>query len=253
MGRAVSVSQSLSGLRSSQSQPHGCCQRSGFAAGEPTRPVTSVLGGFATSSAPAFPSSCAAATAAAAAVHGSEDNNRCAASRDKAHHLRKSVLYYSCTIGVLTLQDLHTYQCQASLSTAIPGIVDNETFFDSPLRGNFGPTSTTCSASPSLSGTHCGREHLCSAEVKIAVCQPSEAAKGVFSRLPGVHRTHQRRRSRHRRVHSCCRSWTNARKDSGHCRWRVNVHRLSQWAERNRKIVIPPPQAPAERQTSGHL
>lgn len=25
------------------------------------------------------------------------------------------------------------------------------------------------------------------------------------------------------------------------------------WAERNRKIVIPPPQAPAERQTSGHL
>ena len=86
-----------------------------------------------------------------------------------------------------------------------------------------------------------------------ADCQPSEAARGVFSRLPGVHRTHQRRRSRHRRVHSCCRSWTNARKDSGHCRWRVNVHRLSQWAERNRKIVIPPPQAPAERQTSGHL
>ena len=39
----------------------------------------------------------------------------------------------------------------------------------------------------------------------------------------------------------------------GHCRWRVNVHRLSQWAERNRKIGIPPPQAPAERQTSGHL
>ena len=28
---------------------------------------------------------------------------------------------------------------------------------------------------------------------------------------------------------------------------------LPQWAERNRKIVIPPPQAPAERQTSGHL
>ena len=25
-------------------------------------------------------------------------------------------------------------------------IVDNETIFDSPLRGNFGPTSTTCSA-----------------------------------------------------------------------------------------------------------
>ena len=72
MGRAVSVSQSLSGLRSSQSPPHGCCQRSGYAAGVPTRPATSVLGGFATLSAPAFPSSCAAATAAAAAVRGSE-------------------------------------------------------------------------------------------------------------------------------------------------------------------------------------
>ena len=43
----------------------------------------------------------------------------------------------------------------------------------------------------------------------------------------------------------------NARKDSGHCRMIGTVHRLSQWAERNRKIVIPPPQAPAERQTSG--
>ena len=60
-GRAVFVSQSLSGLRSSQSQPHGCFQRSGFAAGEPARSAISVLGGFATSSAPAFPSSCAAA------------------------------------------------------------------------------------------------------------------------------------------------------------------------------------------------
>ena len=71
MGRAVSVSQSLSGLRSSQSQTHGCCQLSGFAAGEPTRQTISVIGGCATSSAPAFPSSCAAATAAAA-VRGSD-------------------------------------------------------------------------------------------------------------------------------------------------------------------------------------
>ena len=136
-------------------------------------------------------------------------------------------MYYSCTIGVFNLLLIETYIFQALLCTDIPSIVDNETFFDSPLRGNFGPTSTTGSASPSLSGTHCGREHLCGAEGKKEVCQPSEAARGVFSRLPGVHRTHQRRRSRHRRVHSCCRSWINARKDSGHCRWRVNVHRLS--------------------------
>ena len=105
--------------------------------------------------------------------------------------------------------------------------MDNETIIDSRLRRNFGPTSATSSASPSLSGTHCRPENLCGAVGKKEVCQPSEAARGVFSRLPGVHRTHQRRRSRHRRVHSCCRSWINARKDSGHCRWRVNVHRLS--------------------------
>ena len=173
MGRAVSVSPSLSGLRSSQSQPHGCCQRSGYAAVEPTSPAKFVLGGFATSSAPAFPSSCAAATAAAAAMRGSEDVYRCATIRDKKHHLRLLSLYCSYTIGVLSISDSNTGRCQLSLCTAIPGIVDNETFFVSLLRGNFGPTSTTCSASPSLSGTHCGREHLCSAEVKKAVCQPS--------------------------------------------------------------------------------
>ena len=136
MGRAVSVSQSLPGLRSCQSQPHGCCQRSGYAAVEPTRPAKFVLGGFATSSAPAFPSSCAAATAAAAAVRGSEVVLRCTTIRDKKHHLRISVLYYSCTIGGIAIYELDTYLCQSLLSTAIPSIVDNETFFYSPLRGN---------------------------------------------------------------------------------------------------------------------
>ena len=119
MGRAVSVSQSLFGLRSCQSPPHGCCQRSGYAASVPTRPAKSVLGGFATSSAPAFPSSCAAAPAAAAAVRGSEVDYHCAAIRDKAHHLRLFALNYSCSIGVLTIPELHNYQCQSLLSTVI--------------------------------------------------------------------------------------------------------------------------------------
>lgn len=166
VGGSVSVRQSLPDMRSWQSQPLGCCQSSGFAAGEPTRPAKSVLGGFATSSAPAFPSSCAAATAAAAAVRGSEVVYHCATTIDKAHHLRISVLYYSCTIVGIAIYELDTYLCQSLLSTAIPSIVDNETFFDSPLRGNFGPTSATGSASPSLSGTHYGREHLCDAEGK---------------------------------------------------------------------------------------
>ena len=158
MGRAVSVSQSLSGLRSSQSQPHGCYKRSGYAAAVPARPAKFVLGGFATSSAPAFPSSCAVATATAAAVRGSEVDYRCATTIDKAYHLRKSVLYYSCTIECIAIYELDTYLCQSLLSTAIPSIVDNETIIDSRLRRNLGPTSTTCSASPSLSSTHCGRE-----------------------------------------------------------------------------------------------
>ena len=73
MGRAVSVSQSLPGLRSCQSLPHGYYLLSGFAAVVPTRPAISVLGGSATSSAPVFPNSFAAAAAAAAAVRGCVD------------------------------------------------------------------------------------------------------------------------------------------------------------------------------------
>ena len=203
MGRAVSVSQSLPGLRSCQSLPHGCCLMSGFAAVVPTRPANSVLGGFATSSAPAFPSSCAAATAAAAAVRGRGDDCSCAITVVKTSHLLIFVLYYNCTIGDIVAIILCDNQHQCNLSTAIPTIGNNETFFDSPLRGNFGPTSATGSASPPLSSTHYGRERLCGAEVMKADCQPSEAARGVFSRLSGVHRTHQRQRSRRRRVHNC--------------------------------------------------
>ena len=206
MGRAVSVSQSLPGLRSCQSLPHRCCLMSGFAAVVPTRPAISVLGGSATSSAPAFPSSCAAAAAAAAAVRGRGDDCSFAITVVKTSHLLIFVLYYNCTIGDIVAIILWDNQHQCNLSTAITTIGNNETFFDSPLRGNFGPTSTTGSASPSLSSTHYGQEHLCSAEGEKAVCQPSEAARGVFSRLPGVHRTHQCRQSRHRRAHSCCRS-----------------------------------------------
>ena len=107
---------------------------------------------------------------------GSEVDYRYANTIDKTHHLRIFGLNYISIIDVLTLLRINTERCQSLLSTAIPSIVDNETIIDSPLRGNFGPTSTTCSASPSLSSTHCEREHLCSAEGKKAVCQPSEAA-----------------------------------------------------------------------------
>ena len=84
---------------------------SGFAAVVPTRPAISVLGGSATSSAPAFPSSCAAAAAAAAAVRGREGCYRCAIATIKTNHLRIFVLYYNCSIGVLALLCIETNQC----------------------------------------------------------------------------------------------------------------------------------------------
>ena len=76
---------------------------SGFAAVVPTRPANSVLGGCATSSAPAFPSSCAAAAAAAAAVRGSEDDCRCAAIGGKARYPLLPVLNCNCSIGVIAI------------------------------------------------------------------------------------------------------------------------------------------------------
>ena len=48
---------------------------------------------------------------------------------------------------------------------------------DSPLRGNFGPTSARVSASPSLSSTHYGREYLCGAEGKKAVSSIGECSE----------------------------------------------------------------------------
>ena len=76
---------------------------SGFAAVVPTRPANSVLGGSATSSAPAFPSSCAAADAAAAAVRGRGDVDGIASIGVETHHLRIFVLYYNCTIDGIAI------------------------------------------------------------------------------------------------------------------------------------------------------
>ena len=58
----------------------------------PPRPATSVLGGFATSSAPAFPCSCSAADAAAAAMHGDANSNSVATIGGKTYHLHVFVM-----------------------------------------------------------------------------------------------------------------------------------------------------------------
>ena len=99
MGRAVSVRLASLCLRYCQSQPHGCYQCSGSAADVPALPATSVLGGCATSAAPAFPCSCAAA----AAVRGSEDDYHCAAIGGKARYPLLSVLNCNCSIGVIAI------------------------------------------------------------------------------------------------------------------------------------------------------
>lgn len=158
---------------------------SGFAAVVPTRPAISVLGGSATSSAPAFPSSCAAATAAAAAVRGRGDDCSCAITVVKTSHLLIFVLYYNCTIGDIVAIILCDNQHQCNLSTAIPTIGNNETFFDSPLRGNFGPTSATGSASPTLSSTHYWRERLCGAEVMKRTASLQKPPKASFQGCQG--------------------------------------------------------------------
>ena len=93
-------------------------------------------GGSATSSAPAFPSSCAAADAAAAAVRGRGDVDGIASIGVETHHLRIFVLYYNCSIGAIPVIILWEKQSQCYLSTAIPTIVVIDTFFYSPLRGN---------------------------------------------------------------------------------------------------------------------
>ena len=85
---------------------------SGFAAVVPTRPAISVLGGCATSSAPAFPSSCAAAAAAAAAVRGRDDVDGIATIGVKAHHLHIFVLYYNCSIGTISTDCIYAYLFQ---------------------------------------------------------------------------------------------------------------------------------------------
>ena len=109
---------------------------SGLAAVAPTRPANSVLGGSATSSAPAFPSSCATAGAAAAAVRGRDYVDSSASTLPRTHHLCIFVLYYNCSIGAIPVIILWEKQSQCYLSTAIPTIVVIDTFFDSPLRGN---------------------------------------------------------------------------------------------------------------------
>ena len=119
-------------------------------------------------------------------MRGSEVNYRCAATIDKTHHLRLLSLYYSHTIGVLSISDSNTGRCQLSLCTAIPCIVDNETFFDSPLRGNFGPTSAAGSARPSLSSTHYGLQRQCSARVTRRSASVEKPPKGRHFHLAGI-------------------------------------------------------------------
>ena len=68
---------------------------------------------------------------------------------------------------------------------SIGAIEDLKTFNYSPLRGNFGPTSTTCSASPSLSSTHYGLQRQCSARVTRRSAAVEKAPQGRHFHLAG--------------------------------------------------------------------
>ena len=135
---------------------------------------------------------------------------------------------------------------------SIGAIEDLETFDYSRLRRNF--ASVICEGQCKAFVVEHSLRPTASVQCegdKAVSCGRKAATRASFPPCWG-YMAHQCRRSRHRRAHSCCRSWTNARKDSVHCRGRVNVHRLYQWAERNRKIVIPPPQASDPRRKTGN-
>ena len=62
---------------------------------------------------------------------------------------------------------------------------DLKTDFDSPLRGNFGPTSAAGSARPSLSSTHYGLQRQCSARVTRRSASVEKPPKGRHFHLAG--------------------------------------------------------------------
>ena len=68
---------------------------------------------------------------------------------------------------------------------SIGAIEDNETFNNSPLRGNFGPTSAVGSVRPSLSSTHYGLQRQCSARVTRRSASVEKPPKGRHFHLAG--------------------------------------------------------------------
>ena len=129
------------------------------------------------------------------------------------------------TIGV-PLPYIKTTERNLSVYS-IGAIEDLETFDYSSLRRNFASViyEGRCKASVVEHSLRPTASVQCEGD-KAVSCGRKAATRASFPPC-WCYMAHQCRRSRHRRAHSCYRSWINARKDSGYCRWHVNVHRLS--------------------------
>ena len=136
---------------------------------------------------------------------------------------------------------------------SIGAIEDLETFDYSPLRGNFGPTSAAGSARPSLSSTHYGLQRQCSSRVTRRSAAVEKTPQGRHFHLAGfIMLINVGRAATEEHTAAAAAEQTPGKT--------VTIAEKSALstdfplrAERNRKIVIQPPQAPAKRQTSGHL
>ena len=164
---------------------------------------------------------------------------------------RQRVLGYLTSIRV-TLLYIKTTERSLSIYS-IGAIEDLETFDYSPLRGNFGPTSAAGSARPSLSSTHYGLQRQCSAKVTRRSAAVEKPPQGRHFHLAGVIWLINVGGAAIEEPTAAAATEQTPGKTVAIAERSALSTYFPLRAERNRKIVIPPPQAPAERQTSGLL
>ena len=137
---------------------------------------------------------------------------------------RRWVLGCLTAIGV-SIPYLKTRERYPSIYS-IGAIEDLETFDYSRLRRNFASVICEGQCKAFVVGHSLRPTASVQCEGDKAVSFGRKAATRASFPPCWDYMAHQCRRSRHRRAHSCCRSWTNARKDSGHCR-KIGICRLS--------------------------
>ena len=135
---------------------------------------------------------------------------------------------------------------------SIGAIEDLETFDYSPLRGNFGPTSAAGSARPSLSSTHYGLQRQCSARVTRRSAAVEKTPQGRHFHLAGVIWLINVGGAATEEPTAAAAAEYTPGKTAVIVAGASRSTDFPLWAERNRKIVIPPPQASDQRLQTGN-